>query len=115
QEWLVVAADHALGESGVQERRERIAELEAHGSAALGDLPRRRHPLPGRLVARGEVPARRDVGLPAPRLGDHLVADQEAELDADAGEADSLSARLGARGDVVVTRQLAALHPRAVV
>src|SRR5439155_27359460 len=56
----------------------------------------------------------RHVGLAPARLGQHLVADQEPELDPDAGEADALASRLGAGGDVVVTGQLAPPHSGAV-
>ena len=41
--------------------------------------------------------------------------DEQPELDADAGEPDPLAARLRARRDVVIARQLPALHPAPVV
>jgi hypothetical protein len=53
--------------------------------------------------------------LAASRLRDHLAGHEQSELDADAGEADSLSARLRAGRDIVIPRQLAPLHPPAVV
>jgi hypothetical protein len=55
------------------------------------------------------------VNLTAPRLGDHLIADQQSQLDADAGEPDAAPACLGRGGDVVVARQLRLLHPGAVI
>ena len=51
----------------------------------------------------------------APRFRQHFLTDQEAELDADAGKTDALTAYLGARGDIVKTGQIPALHTRAVV
>jgi hypothetical protein len=53
--------------------------------------------------------------LPAAALGDNLLAHEEPELDADAGKADSVAARLRARRHVVIARQLAPSHARAVV
>ena len=55
------------------------------------------------------------MNLAASRLRQHFLANQQAELDADAGEADALAANLGARGDIVKTRQLPPLHARAIV
>lgn len=55
------------------------------------------------------------MSLAAAGFGHDLVADQEAELDADPREADPLPASFGAGCDVVVARQLAALHAGAVV
>src|SRR5205823_6064634 len=79
EERLVVTPERRLHEPGVEERRERVLELQADGRAALGHEGLGRDPLPRRAVARLEVPARRDVRLPAPRLGDHLLADEEPE------------------------------------
>ena len=76
---------------------------------------RRRDPLPRRAIARRQVPRGRDVRRAAPRLGHDLARDQQAQLDADAGKADALAARLRAGRDVVVTRQVAPLHPAPVV
>jgi hypothetical protein len=70
---------------------------------------------PGCPMVRCQMPARRDVRLPAAALGDDLLAHEEPELDADAGEADAVAARLRARGHVVIARQLATSHARAVV
>ena len=53
--------------------------------------------------------------FPAPGFRQHFLANQKAELDADAGKADAFAAGLGARRDIVKPRQLAALHARAVV
>jgi hypothetical protein len=66
-------------------------------------------------MARRQVPARRDVRLPAAALGDNLLAHEEPELDADAGKADAVAARLRARRHVVIACQLAPSHARAVV
>ena len=115
QQGLVVPAQRALDEAGIEQRRERVRQLERHRGAAFGDQPRRRHPLPRRLVTRGQVPAGRHVALAAPRLGQHLLAEQQPELDAHAGEADALAARLGAGGDVMVAGEVTPLHAGAVV
>ncbi len=55
------------------------------------------------------------MGLPPPRLGQHLVTYQQAELDAHARKSDSLSGSLRAGGNVMVPCQLPTLHPAAVV
>ena len=112
---FVVPAERGLDEAAVEERRERILQPQAHGGAALAEQSGGRHPFPRRAVPGGEVPVARHVGLAPARLGQHLVADQEPELDPDAGEADALAPRLRAGGDVVVTGQLAPPHSGAVV
>jgi hypothetical protein len=53
--------------------------------------------------------------LTASRLGDHLPARQEPQLDAHAREADPGSARLGAGREVVVASEIAAWHPGSIV
>jgi len=53
--------------------------------------------------------------LAPPRLGDDRRADQERDLDTDAGEADAGPAGLGAGSDVVIARQVAPTHAAAVV
>src|SRR5207249_5512 len=50
-----------------------------------------------------------------PGLGHDLLAREEAELDADAREADAAPPDLGARPEVVITTQLAATHTAAVI
>jgi hypothetical protein len=55
------------------------------------------------------------MGLAQARFGHHLFADQQPQLDADAGKADPFSARLGARRQVVIPDQVAPLHAGAVV
>src|SRR5205085_11252924 len=62
-----------------------------------------------------ESPRRREVALAAPRLGEDSVADEKAELDADAGEADAFAARLRRRGDIVEASQIRAAHSLSVV
>ena len=52
---------------------------------------------------------------PAPRLGRDVLAHEEPELDAHAGESDPLAARLRARRDVVIPGQLASSHAGAIV
>ena len=66
-------------------------------------------------MPRRQVPRGRDVRGAAPRFGDHLARHQQPELDPDAGEADTLAARLRARRHVVISRQLPPLHPAPVV
>jgi len=66
--------------------------------------------VPGR-----EPPRRGHVRLPPPDFGHDLHAGEEAELDADAREADATSPDLGARPEVVITAQLAATHAAAVI
>jgi hypothetical protein len=53
----------------------------------------------------------------APRrvFRDDLARQQQAELDTNAGKADSLASRFAARRNVVIPRQLAPLHPAPVV
>jgi len=53
--------------------------------------------------------------LAAPCLRDDFRADQEGDLDTDAGEPDAVATRLGARGHVVVARQLAPPHAGTVI
>src|SRR5262249_3873862 len=66
-------------------------------------------------MARRQVPPRGNVGLPAPTFRDDLLAYQEPELDPDAGETDAVAACPGARRHVVIARELAPSHARAVV
>jgi hypothetical protein len=112
---LKMAAQARFEKAGVEQGRKRVLQFKAHRRPAFGRQPGRRHPLPRRPMARGQPPRGRHVALAAARLRHDLFANQQAELDADAGEADALPARLRARGDVVVARELPALHPRAVV
>ena len=53
--------------------------------------------------------------LAPPGLGHDLLAGQEAEFDADAREADTAPANLGARPEVVIPAQLPATHAAAVI
>lgn len=53
--------------------------------------------------------------FPATRLGEDICADQQAELDADAGESDSVAARLYGGRDVVEPPQLGAAHACPVI
>ena len=53
---------------------------------------KRRDPLPWRAIPCRQPPRRRHVRGAASRLGDHLVGDEQPELDADAGETDPFSA-----------------------
>ncbi|MFN7955337.1 MAG: hypothetical protein U0610_26675 [bacterium] len=112
---LEVALQRGLEVARLEERRERILELERYGRPPLGDQPQRRQPAPRRLVARSEVPRRGDVLARASCFRDDLVAEQQAELDADSGEADALATSLGARGEIVEVTQVAPHHARAVV
>src|SRR5262245_37056985 len=66
-------------------------------------------------MARRQVPPRGNVGLPAATFRDDLLAYQEPELDPDAGETDAVAACLGARRHIVIARELAPSHARAVV
>src|SRR5262245_5141816 len=66
-------------------------------------------------MARRQVPPGGHVGLPAPTFRDDLLAYQEPELDPDAGETDAVAACLCARRHVVIARELAPSHSRAVV
>src|SRR6266545_266690 len=65
--------------------------------------------MPGR-----EPPRRGHVRLASPGLGHDLLAGEEAELDADACEADATPADLGARAEIVIAAQLPATHAPAV-
>jgi hypothetical protein len=87
-----VAADRRLDEPAVEQRRQGVAEPETHRRAAFGDEPRRRHPTPRRAMTRHQVPPRGHVRLPAPAFRDDVLAHEEPELDADAGEADAVAA-----------------------
>ena len=66
--------------------------------------------MPGR-----ESPRRGNVGLAPPGFGHHLLAREQAELDADAREADAAASGFGARAEVVIAAQLAATHAAAVI
>ena len=55
------------------------------------------------------------MSLAASSLGEHFGRDQKAQFYADAGKTDALAAGFTARRDVVIARQLAALHAGAVV
>ena len=66
-------------------------------------------------MPRREPPRRGHVRLAPPGLGHDLLAREEAELDADAREADAAPPDLGARSEVVITTQLAATHTAAVI
>ncbi len=112
---LEVAADRFVKVAGVEERRQRIRQAESHRRAARSSQARRRNPLPRRAIARRQVPPRRDVRRAAPRFGHDLARDEQPELDADAGEANPLAARLRARRHVVIPRQIPSLHPAPIV
>ena len=66
-------------------------------------------------MARRHMPGARDMSFAAARFGNHFVAHQQAELNADAGKADTVAANFAARRDVMVARQFAPLHAGAVV
>ena len=55
------------------------------------------------------------MAFPPARFRHHFLTHQQAKLDADAGEADTLPARFAARGDVVIPGQLPAAHPGAII
>ena len=55
------------------------------------------------------------MGRSASRFRDDLARHEQTELDANAGESDSLSSRLRARRDIVVAGELAPLHAAAIV
>ena len=112
---LEVTAQRGLDEAGVEERRERARQSESHRRAPRSGLPRRRDPLPRGPVTGGQAPAGCHVVLAGAGFGQHLLAHEQADLDADAGEADALSSDFGAGRDVVIARQLATAHPGAVV
>ena len=99
----------------IEKRGQRVAEVQAHRGPPLRQPPRGWDPLPRGPLAGGQVPAGGDVGGAAAGLGEDALRDQEAELDADAGEADALAPGLGRRSQVVVPGQLPPAHPRAVV
>lgn len=102
EERLERPAQGLLEETGVEQGRERVSQPETHRGAVTGQKTRRWSPLPGRAVSRSEVPARGDVARAAACFRHDLVAREQAELDADAGKADPLSAGLPARRDVVI-------------
>ena len=61
------------------------------------------------------MPSRRHVGRSASRFRDDLARHEQTELDANAGESDSLSSCLRARRDIMVAGELAPLHAAAIV
>ena len=69
-------------------------------------------PLPRRAMFSTPVPPRGDIGGPAPRFRDHFARYEQPQLDANAGKADPLAARLRARGRIVISGQLPSLMPR---
>ena len=115
EERLEVEAQPRLEVAAVEQRREGVAQVQADRRAPLVHPARRVHPLPGRLVPRREAPAGRHVHGGASCLGENGLRDEQAELDPDPGEADALPARLGARRQVVVAREVAPAHPAPVV
>lgn len=66
-------------------------------------------------MTRGQMPSGRHVCGPTSGFRDHLARDEQSELDADSGKPDPFPALLGARRDVVISRQLSPLHPATVV
>ena len=55
------------------------------------------------------------MGVALARFREHLLAREQAELDADAGESDAVTAGLGRGGHVVEPPQLGASHADAVI
>ena len=90
-------------------------KFQAHGGPLGFDQTRRLRPFPGRFVSSCQVPAARDMALAPARLSQHLLADEQAELDAHSGETDPLAASLGAGGEVVVADQIATPHASPVI
>jgi hypothetical protein len=115
EERLEVAHDRRLDEAGFEQCRERVRQPQQHGGAIGVEHVRRLDPRPWRARAVREAPRRRRVLAAAARLGDHLVARQQAQLDADAREADALATPFQRRGEVLVAGQLAPRHAAAVV
>lgn len=66
-------------------------------------------------MTRRQMPPRGHVRSAAPGFGDHLARHEQPELDANPRESDSLPACLGARGNVVIPRQLPSLHTAPIV
>jgi hypothetical protein len=83
QERLEVAAQNPLDEPGIEKRREGVVEPEFDRGSASLHVPRRRQPFPGSAMARGQVPAGRDVSLGTARFRDHFLAREQTQLDAD--------------------------------
>ena len=107
--------ERRLDEAAVEKRRERILETKTHCGAVVGDQAGWRDPLPRRSVTRAQAPDGGRVMSAPPRLRQHLLGDEQADLDAHAGEADALPSHLGGRGHVVVPGEVAPAHPAAVV
>src|SRR5918996_4763881 len=101
--------------AGVEQRRQSIVKLEAHGRSPFLDQPGRWNPLPRRSMARSHMPQGGDVTLAAACFSHHLLTDQQAEFNSDSGKADSLAADFRTCRDVVVAGQVPTLHPGAVV
>jgi hypothetical protein len=55
------------------------------------------------------------VAFPAAGLGKNFAANQQAEFYSDSGKSNPLASSLRARGDIVIARQLTALHAAAVI
>src|SRR5438128_1772260 len=88
-------------------------------SGAAGLIPSQSQPrlitLPSVLIAIPRSVSASGVGTAAPGSRHHRVAQEQPELDPNAGEADPLASGLGARRDVVIAGEIAPLHPAAVV
>src|SRR5256885_11445855 len=100
---------------GGEQWREAGRKSKLHSGSLFGYEARWGNPSPRRALAPRERPRRREMVLAATRLGDDGVADEEAELDADASEANSFAACLGRRRDVVETAKVGAPHPLSVI
>src|SRR4030095_12459871 len=105
------APQAVLDKAGVEQRRQRVAQLETHRGSALGDETHRRHPFPWRAMARSHVPGRPHWILATASLGEDFLANQKSEFDADARKADALAAHLAAGGYIMKARPLAGVTP----
>src|SRR5712692_11977971 len=104
---LKMTAHARFEKAGIEEGGQSVVNFEANRRPLSGRQAKRRHPLPGRPMARSQTPGSRHMAFTPARLSHHFLANQQAKLDADAGKADAFSARFGAGGDIVVARQLA--------
>ena len=112
---LEVPSERCLDEAGIEARREWVPEPQAHGRAVVADQAGRRDPLPRRPVTRGEVPGCGRVVAAASRLRQHLLGNQQPDLDSHACEPDALAAHLRGGRHVMVPGEVASPHAGAII
>ncbi len=115
QQRLIVPPQSPLDETRVKKGGQRVLGLKSDCRSVLGDQSRRRHPLPRRPLAGRQAPNRGHVVLAEPGLGQYLLRDKQADLDAHPRETDAITPHLSTRGNIVVAREVAPAHSDPVI